>query len=149
MEKDIVLSIKGLQFEGGMDSDKIETITFGEYYKRDNSHYIIFEEPVEGSKQMVKNIIKIKGRELNLTKKGLINTHMVFEENKKNITSYATPYGNILVGIDTRSVGLREKEEQITVKVDYALEMNYEFVSDCTITMDIRAKSAKNGFSLC
>ena len=149
MEKDVMLSIKGLQFEGNLDSDKIETITFGEYYKKDDSHYIIFDEPMEGAKESIKTIIKLKGRELNMTKRGPVNTHMVFEENKKNMTSYATPYGNILVGIDTKSVGMKEQDERIVIKVDYALEMNYEFVSDCSITMDIRAKSAKNSFPLC
>lgn len=148
MEKEVLLSIRGLQFEGDMDSEKIETITFGEYYKRDDSHYIIYDELIEGQREPIKNIIKLKGHELNLTKRGAVNTHMVFEENKKNMTSYATPYGNILVGIDTKRVGMKEQEERIVIKVDYALEMNYEFVSDCTITMDIRSKSSGENFTL-
>lgn len=148
MEKDVLLSIKGLQFEGDMDSEKIETITFGEYYKRDDSHYIIYDEVAEGGTNPIKTIIKLKGRELNLTKRGAVNTHMVFEEHKKNMSSYKTPFGDILVGIDTRHIGLKEQDERIVIKVDYALEMNYQFISDCTITMDIRAKSAGSGFSL-
>lgn len=149
MEKDVLLSIRGLQFEGDMDSEKIETITFGEYYKRDDSHYVIYDELIEGQREPIKNIIKLKGRELNLMKRGAINAHMIFEENKKNMTSYTTPYGNILVGIDTKRVGVKEQDERIVIKVDYALEMNYEFVSDCTITMDIRSKSAGEDFALC
>ena len=84
---------------------------------------------------------------MDLTKKGLVNVHMIFEENKKNMTNYATPYGNILIGIDARSVRLKEKEERIEVDVDYALEVNYEHFADCKIKMDIRAKNGE-GFSL-
>ncbi len=92
-------------------------------------------------------IIKFKENSLDLTKKGLINVHMIFEENKKNMTNYATPYGNILIGIDARSVKMKEQEGHIEVDVDYALEINYEHFADCKIKMDIRARNGER-FSL-
>ena len=141
MTKEVLLSLQGLQFDAvSADGDKIETITPAEYYKRNDSHYVIFEEAMEGFQEKTKNVIKFKENSLDLTKKGLVNVHMIFEENKKNMTNYATPYGNILIGIDARSVRLKEKEERIEVDVDYALEVNYEHFADCKIKMDIRAK---------
>ncbi|MCI9199308.1 MAG: DUF1934 domain-containing protein [Lachnospiraceae bacterium] len=148
MTKEVLLSLQGLQFDAvSADGDKIETITPAEYYKRNDSHYVIFEEAMEGFQEKTKNVIKFKENSLDLTKKGLVNVHMIFEENKKNMTNYATPYGNILIGIDARSVRLKEKEERIEVDVDYALEVNYEHFADCKIKMDIRAKNGE-GFSL-
>ncbi len=148
MTKEVLLSLQGLQFDVvSSDKDKIETITPAEYYKRDDSHYVIFDEAMEGFRETTKNIIKFKENSVDLTKKGLINVHMVFEENKKNMTNYATPYGNILIGIDARSIRLEEAEERIEVDVDYALEVNYEHFADCKIKMDIRAKNGE-GFSL-
>ena len=148
MTKEVLLSLQGLQFDAvSADGDKIETITPAEYYKRNDSHYVIFEEAMDGFQEKTKNVIKFKENSLDLTKKGLVNVHMIFEENKKNMTNYATPYGNILIGIDARSVRLKEKEERIEVDVDYALEVNYEHFADCKIKMDIRAKNGE-GFSL-
>ena len=148
MTKEVLLSLQGLQFDAvSADGDKIETITPAEYYKRNDSHYVIFEEAMEGFQEKTKNVIKFKENSLDLTKKGLVNVHMIFEENKKNMTNYATPYGNILIGIDARSVRLKEKEERIEVDVDYALEVNYEHFADCKIKIDIRAKN-REGFSL-
>ncbi len=148
MTKEVLLSLQGLQFDAvSADGDKIETITPAEYYKRNDSHYVIFEEAMEGFQEKTKNVIKFKENSLDLTKKGLVNVHMIFEENKKNMTNYTTPYGNILIGIDARSVRLKEKEERIEVDVDYALEVNYEHFADCKIKMDIRAKNGE-GFSL-
>lgn len=148
MTKEVLLSLQGLQFDAvSADGDKIETITPAEYYKRNDSHYVIFEEAIEGFQEKTKNVIKFKENSLDLTKKGLVNVHMIFEENKKNMTNYTTPYGNILIGIDARSVRLKEKEERIEVDVDYALEVNYEHFADCKIKMDIRAKNGE-GFSL-
>ena len=148
MTKEVLLSLQGLQFDAvSADGDKIETITPAEYYKRNDSHYVIFEEAMEGFQEKTKNVIKFKENSLDLTKKGLVNVHMIFEENKKNMTNYTTPYGNILIGIDDRSVRLKEREERIEVDVDYALEVNYEHFADCKIKMDIRAKNGE-GFSL-
>ena len=147
MTKEVLLSLKGLQFDiHSSDGDEIETITPAEYYKRDESHYILYEEVTEGFEESTKNIIKFKNNSLELTKKGLINVHMVFEENKKNMTSYHTPYGQILIGIDARSIRFEEEEEHIVVNVDYALELNYEHFADCKITIEIRSK--KSAYSL-
>lgn len=148
MTKEVLLSLQGLQFDViSADGDKIETITPAEYYKRNDSHYVIFDEAMEGFQETTKNVIKFKENCLDLTKKGLVNVHMIFEENRKNMTNYSTPYGNILIGIDARSVRMEEKEEHIEVDVDYALEVNYEHFADCKIKMDIRARNGE-GFSL-
>ena len=79
-------------------------------------------------------------------KRGLINVRMVFEKSKKNITSYQTPFGNILIGVDTESVQINEKENQISVMVDYTLEANYQYLADCRIEMELHPR--KDGISL-
>lgn len=146
MTKDVLLAIKGLQFDGSEEDTEIETVTAAEYYKKNNSHYVIYEEASEGFQETTRNVIKFKENSLDLTKRGLINVHMVFEENKKNMTNYATPFGNILIGIDARKIKVSEEEEGIHVDVDYALEMNYEHVADCRITMNIQPKGDAQAF---
>ena len=84
MTKEVMVSIKGLQFDQSADSEEIETIQWGQYYKKNGTHYVIYDELMEGCEEPTKNIIKFRERELNLTKRGLVNVYMVFEENKKN-----------------------------------------------------------------
>ena len=114
MTKDILLAIKGLQFDGSEDNALIETMTNAEYYKRNNSHFVMYEEAHEGFDETSRNIIKFKENSLELTKKGLVNVHMVFEENKKSITNYTTPYGDIMLGIDAQRISMKEEPEQIS-----------------------------------
>ena len=81
MEKEVLIALKGLQFaldEEGANA--LETITPAEYYKRNDSHYVIFEELMEGFTDTTKNVIKFRDSQLEVTKKGLVNVHMVFEE---------------------------------------------------------------------
>lgn len=140
MTKDVLISVKGLQFGEGEQEDELESITSGTYYLKNGNHYVLYEEASEGFEETSKNMLKFKPHELTLTKKGLVNVQMVFEENRKNMSNYNTPYGDIMIGIDTRSVMVEEKEEDIHVQVDYALEVNYEHFADCKIDIHIRAK---------
>lgn len=145
MTKDILLSISGLQFGAEEDNtEPVEVITPGEYYFKNGKHYVFYDELQEGYSEVTKNMIKVESHIMDITKKGLTNVHMVFEKNKKNVTYYETPFGNILVGISAKSIDLKETEDNIDVTIDYALEMNYEHLADCSIVMNIKSKEAKD-----
>lgn len=140
MTKEVLVKISGLQFAGETESEPVEVITTGDYYKRNGKHYILYDEIMEGFSEPTKNIIKLGEDMLDITKKGTTNVHMMFEKNRKNVTYYYTPYGSILIGIDAKKVEVQEDEHKIDVKVDYALEVNYEHMADCSITMNIVSK---------
>lgn len=148
MTKEVLLTLQGLQFDQREENaDKIETVTVGDYYKKNDRHYVIYEEVTEGFDQPTKNRLKFSEHMVELTRNGLVNVHMIFQENKKNLSNYNTPFGQILVGIDTKQVKIDESEDNIIVDVDYALDINYEFFSDCHIRIDIRPKE-NGGFTL-
>ena len=140
MTKDVLLSVKGLQFDAYEENSAIESVTFAEYYERNDSHYVLYEEVEEGFKEPVRNIMKFREKALELTKKGLINVHMIFEEGKKSMANYVTPFGDILLGLDTKKVSIKETEATIVVSVDYALELNYEHQADCSIQVTLKAR---------
>lgn len=148
MGKDVLIAIKGLQFDMSDDTTNIETINPGQFFEKNNSRYVIYEEVEEGTHEKTKNVIKFRDNMLELTKKGLVNVHMIFEENQKNMTNYATPFGDILIGIDAQRVSMAEEGEYIKINVDYALEVNYEHLADCQITLEIKPRGQGAGWLL-
>lgn len=144
MTKEVLVSIRGLQFDGGAENEPVEVITSADYYKRNGKHYIVYDEVMEGSTETTKNIIKLGQESLDITKRGTANVHMMFEKDKKNVTYYYTPYGSLLIGIDATKIDVTETEQDIDVKVEYALEINYEHIANCTIAMNIKSKNAGN-----
>ena len=143
MTKDVLISLRGLQFDqSDSDVEKIETIMPGSYYEKNGSHYVLYDEIMEGFSEPVKNRIKFGEHALELTRSGAVNVHRIFEENRKNMTSYNTPYGNILIGIDTRKIHITQESDRIVVDVEYALDVNYEYLADCQIVLDIRSKGS-------
>ncbi|MCM1123136.1 MAG: DUF1934 domain-containing protein [Eubacterium sp.] len=148
MTQEVLLTLQGLQFDQREeDADKVEMVMVGDYYKRNDKHYVVYEEITEGFSQPTKNRLKFSEHMLELSRNGLVNVHMVFQENKKNLTNYNTPFGQLLIGIDTKKIRLEELEDNITVEVDYSLDVNYEFLSDCHIKINICSKE-NSSFSL-
>lgn len=136
MTKEVIIKISGLQYMDDAD-EPIELITKGEYYNRNGKHYLKYDEIVEGVEGVSKCTVKFKEDSFEILKKGSTNVHMVFECGKKNVTYYGTPFGTILLGLDTRGIELKEREEEIVVEVDYGMDVNYEFLSECHIRMNI------------
>ncbi len=152
MTKDVLVSISGKHMgivsqpdevieAVGTDDDEIEVVTPASYYCRNGKHYIIYDEVMEGMPGTIKNKIKISGQDsLEIMKTGMSNSHMVFEKNKKNLTYYRTPYGQMLVGVNTRDMQISVKEDKIDVLVSYELDVNHEPLADCKIRMNITSK---------
>ena len=142
MTKDVLVKISGLQFAEDQDNGPVEIITTGNYYKKNGKHYILYDEVQEGFDGVTKSVIKVNDDFLDVTKKGVTNVHMMFEKNKKNMSYYNTPFGNLLVGINATDVKVNETEDNIDIKVDYKLEVNYEHLAE----YDIMSASEKNAF---
>ena len=72
MNKDVLISIKGLQYtvsEEEVEEDKrVETLTRGQYYKRAGKHYVTFEESLDGDKP-VKSMVKFDKDSFEITRK--------------------------------------------------------------------------------
>ena len=140
MTTEVLLAITGMQFDLTAEESNIQNITAAEYYERNSSRYVLFEEADEDSGQKTKGMLKFRENLLEVTKSGFINVHMIFEENKKSLTNYATPFGDILIGIETRKITLSEEDKKILLDVEYALEANYEFLADCQIKIEITGR---------
>ena len=150
MTKDVLVSISGMHDELAEvaeieteEAEAIEVITPANYYFRNQKHYIVYDEAVEGITEVIKNRIKITGTDcVEIMKSGLSNSHMVFERNKKNETFYRTPYGQMLVGVNTKNMEINVSENNIDILIDYQLDVNHEPMADCKIKMNITSKNS-------
>ncbi len=145
MNRDVMISVRGLQVLDGLTDGDIETLQKGQYYFRGGSHFLIYDEYMEGFSQPVKNILRFKDKEASLVKRGLVNVQMLFEEGKKTLTQYHTPFGVIMVGLDTRKIRWREDAAGLHLRVSYVLEANYQYVADCRIRVDAKEQSPAAG----
>lgn len=148
MTKDVLVSISGLQMAvdsmENQDDEPIEVVSPGTYFFKGGTHYIFYEEVAEGLPGVTKTQIRLKGTDtLEVIKKGISNMHMVFEKNKNNRCFYKTPFGQLNLGICTSQIVVDEKEENINIRADYAMDVNYEPLADCVIRINIKPQNSK------
>lgn len=142
MTKEVLVSVRGLQFMDGTANEPVELSTSGEYYQRNGKHYLIFDEVMEGFEGTTRNVVKLADGFLEITKKGAANVHMLFEQGKKNLACYHTLYGALMIGIEANDIKLLASEHEIHACADYALEVNGEHMADCSIEIRMKSKAA-------
>lgn len=142
MNKEVIINISGLQLDAGTE-EPIELMTTGDYYLKNGKHYVIYDELTDDS-QVVKNRLKISPKVVEVTKKGASSSHMVFERGKENLTYYDTPFGSLLLGINTSKIDLEEKEDSMALHIDYGLSINSDHVSDWSIDVSIASKQQEH-----
>lgn len=140
MTKDVLVSISGAHAIDGESGD-IEVITAGKYYYKNGRHYVIYDETIDGVEGSIRNTIKIGRGAVDVIKSGGARSHMVFEKERTNVSCYVTPFGQMTVGVSTNNILVDETENKLQVKVDYTLDVNYEQMSHCRLTMDVQSKA--------
>ena len=148
MEKEVLIHVKGLHMMDVPEGDEpIEIVVPGEYYFRNGSHYLRYEEMLEDHGDPTVNYIKISPKGMEVRKKGQVNTHMVFEQGKRNMAFYTTSFGTLEMGISAANLELKESDSRLDMKVNYSLDLNQEHVADCCLDIHAQGKSAA-GFVL-
>ena len=135
MNQKIHLTITGCQSDETSESSVTTHSARGEYFEKNGCCYFFYEEAPSDGNSVIKNRIKLKDTVLELTKRGGVNTRMVFESGKEYLTDYATPYGILKMGISTRPLEVFRAESQLKIRIDYSLTSESIPLSECTLTI--------------
>ena len=63
---------------------------------------------------------------------------MSFISGEKTVNLYETPFGNVHMGIYSKSVDVIRQEEKISIKVRYSLEINCQHISDSSVEISVQ-----------
>ena len=139
MAKDVLVSVKGTQFIDN-ESDSIEVITSGTWYEKNGKQYLLYEESYEEVQVTTKNTLKISPELIEVSKKGVVSSKMIYELGKKHMSNYMTPMGMIVLGITTGDIFVEADADTLRVEIRYAMEMNGQFVSNNTMEIQASVK---------
>ena len=148
MTRDVLISLKGLQYQGpDNEQGNAELIVPGKYYIKKGVRYLIYDEPDDSGEKTCHTIMKIFDDRIEITRKGSLSVSMNFLKGCKNQCSYKTIMGTLMVGIDTTDIIITQPDDD-TMKVDifYNLDLNYAFYAECHMEMDIRSKDTAGAF---
>lgn len=137
MTKEVRITVRGVQRSADGDETVTETVAGGEYYQRDGSHFLLYEET--GGEGSIKNLIKQREKVLQLTRKGAVNAAMRFEPGQQHGAEYETPYGLLRLGVKTHRLDCLAEENRLEIQAAYALTAGEEIISECEIRISAEA----------
>lgn len=144
MKENVLINIRGTQFDGEQE-ETIETLYSGKYRHVGSSDVFMYEEIImddnPNDQKKAKNILKVTENQITLSKKGIVETEMIFNTNKSHHGYYATPFGMFNMDIHTKKLQINhdssEKEDSLSLSIQYSLSLNGQEVSKCRLEMKI------------
>lgn len=139
MKEKVLIRVKSETYDEEF-KDCLEIDYIGEISRVNGNIYVQYEEMTEGESRMTKNLIKISPDKgcVSITKKGPITAHMEFVSGQRSHTFYETPFGAVNMGIYTREADIDTSGENIKLLLDYSIESNYQVVSECRVSIEIK-----------
>lgn len=143
-ETEVKIQIKGTQryVDTPGENDTVVTSAKGKYYLKNDCIYIVFEEYDKELNQSTQSMLKIKENSVDLIRKGGINTKLSFKKDMKYASSYVTPFGVVLMAVETSELTILKSEKQMTIMIEYKTEMDDKYIADNKLNIVIRSNES-------
>lgn len=140
MTREVLLTLTGRSLdESGQEAVTKQTVT-AQYSFRDGRHFFLYEEHMDETGATTRSLIRLQDGYMELSKKGAVNTRMVFEAGREHLTDYATPFGNLWLGIRTHRAEFipapdAADETLLQYTIQYTLTSEEQPVGEYTMTL--------------
>lgn len=138
MEKDVVISIKGMQKYEGNDPDTVELVTAGRLMKDKVGYTLSYQESEITGLEGTLTTIQVEGEQVTLMRMGEFNSQMVFQEGRRHLSMYNTPYGAMSVGVNTRHLLADLSDKGGDIEIDYAIEIDHAIAGRSVFQIKVR-----------
>ena len=120
------------------EEDMISVVTPGDFYEIEDGFKVEYNETKISGMEGTKTTIIIKKDSFDLIREGTTETKMEFENNKRTVALYKTPYGVLDVKINTKKLDIDIKENGGTINTMYILEIGDQTALKTNLTIDIK-----------
>lgn len=144
MTRTVYITITGVQSDETGEETIAELAAAGEYFEKNGSLYLLFEEADPESGAVTRNTLKARGQNITLTKRGGVRSQMQFAPGEMHPAEYITPYGNLRLQVYTEDVKILFGDSRGEIRLRYSLYSDGELLSRCRLTVICRAAESRN-----
>ena len=138
MEKNVIISIKGVQRLEDADPDTMELVTEGRLEQDGNSYTLSYQESELTGLEGTLTTFQIEPERITLMRLGGVNSEMVFELGRRHLSMYDTPYGALAIGVNTRHLQADLTECGGDIEIDYAIEIDHTVAGRNVFQINVR-----------
>ena len=137
--KKVLISIKGVPMFSASEDDAFELMTDGEYSKENGkSTFSYVDSTITGQDGML-TVFDVENDRVVLRRGDGTTGDMIFSENQKHHFLYDTPFGSIMLGIDTHSITNDMNDDGGNLEIRYDIEVDNVSVSQNLFKINIRS----------
>ena len=125
MAQEVMISVKGVQQFDAMEKDSIELVTRGSLERTGGMLTLQYEESELTGLEGTLTTIQVEPECVTMLRTGQVNTQMVFQEGRRHLAMYNTPYGAMTVGVNTRHLYAELGEDGGEIEIDYSIEIDH------------------------
>ena len=118
MEKAVVISVRGMQKFEQMAPDVMELVTDGTLTRVGDTYTITYEESEVTGMEGAVTTIMVEGEQVTMMRLGEFSTQMVFQEGRRHLSMYSTPYGTMEIAVNTRHLLAEVDDRGGEIEVD-------------------------------
>ena len=138
MEKEVVISIKGMQKYEGALPDVIELVTEGRLARDGESYTLSYQESELTGLEGTLTTIQVDREQVTLMRVGEFNSQLVFQEGRRHFSMYNTPYGAMTIGVNTRHLLAQLTDQGGDIEVDYSVEVDHALAGRNVFRISVR-----------
>lgn len=140
MKKAVMLSIRGRQSYDGHEPEVIELVTDGTMEFRNGGWDISYEETELTGLAGVTTTFRVEPEKVTLTRKGALNSQMIFQKDVVHESLYQMPFGALMLSVKATSVFFDILPEGGVIDLSYNIEIENTQAGVIDYHLDIRAK---------
>ncbi len=138
--KDVTITIQGKPAYEGQDEEAVQLITQGTLAIGEKAgHYdLTYEETELTGMQGTTTTFKITPKRILLMRSGPVNNQMLFEEGRRHTALYATPYGQMQVGVCARHVRNSMGDCGGDMEIDFSIDIDHAMAGENSLYVNVR-----------
>lgn len=138
MKQKAIISVSSKQSLN--QEDIIEVVTPGDFYKKENYYYAVYEETEISGMSGTTTTLKIGKDKFSLIRMGSTSAKMDFDKKVKNISMYNTPYGTLELKIETKDLDINIDDDGGNVLVNYNMSLSGQTPYNTMLKINIKTQ---------
>ena len=116
----------------------MELVTAGRLMKDKAGYTLSYQESEITGLEGTLTTIQVEGEQVTLMRMGEFNSQMVFQEGRRHLSMYNTPYGAMSVGVNTRHLLADLSDKGGDIEIDYAIEIDHAIAGRSVFQIKVR-----------
>ena len=140
----VMISIKGMQSFEDAEDETVELVTEGCLERDGEDGYTLsYQESEVTGLEGTLTTFQIEKDRITLMRVGEVNSQMVFEQGRRHLSMYNTPYGAMSIGVSTKRMEASMQPNGGRIEIDYAIEIDHAVAGENLFRITVKEKKTK------